>query len=544
MPYDMSMHPPLARLTRPHLDSIRAAHAPTTGVPASKEALTGRGRKVFGSVRLVASFVFVVLVVAGFLGVRSQALATAGHEQGGASSHAGHLVRQPAAVTNGLVAWYPLDGNAKDASGNGNDGKLANFTFDGTTDGWNGGKFGKALLFNGSSDYVKVPVSASLQSIAAAVTVSAWIYTSGPSSYPAPVLGTGGIQTSSNQGIMMGFDLSGGFSCTVQGDPNYGRVYFNPPLNQWANVGCSWSAASQTITGYVNGAVAASASYTGSMGPLSPLLIGSTNWSNAPFGHFNGSIDDARMYNRVLSASEMSQLYRGSQPSNCDQYCVGWWKLDETSRTTAKDSTSNGNSGTLTNFNFDGTTNGWTGGVFGNALMFNGTNTYVSIAGGGGLNNLTQGSISMWVKWSGTQTSDGYGIVGAVSVRQSAGNFTEDVIQLNGTNPATAKAVFHLDNANTVITGNTSVGDGVWRHVAVTFQPGSQKLYVDGRLDGSASDAAVTAHNYAAVPFTIGALYDGSAVSAYSKASVDDVRFYTRALTDYEVYDQYVAGRS
>jgi hypothetical protein len=48
---------------------------------------------------------------------------------------------------NGLVGEWHFDGDAKDSSGNGNDGKIYGATF---VDG----KFGKALSFNGVDNYV------------------------------------------------------------------------------------------------------------------------------------------------------------------------------------------------------------------------------------------------------------------------------------------------------------------------------------------------------------------------------------------------------
>jgi hypothetical protein len=56
----------------------------------------------------------------------------------------------------------------RDISGNGNDGKLQG------NPEWADGRFGKALDFNGSTDYVDVPHSDSL-SITGDITIVAWI---------------------------------------------------------------------------------------------------------------------------------------------------------------------------------------------------------------------------------------------------------------------------------------------------------------------------------------------------------------------------------
>ena len=53
--------------------------------------------------------------------------------------------------TNGLVAWYPFNGNANDSSGNGNNGTVHNATL--SADRFNNPN--SAYSFNGSSSYIK-----------------------------------------------------------------------------------------------------------------------------------------------------------------------------------------------------------------------------------------------------------------------------------------------------------------------------------------------------------------------------------------------------
>src|SRR5208283_3790029 len=72
-------------------------------------------------------------------------------------------------LTNGLVAYYPFNGNANDASGNGNDGQGTNVTL--ATDRF--GNVGNAYQFNGSNSVIEVASLASLN--LAEVTVSAWV---------------------------------------------------------------------------------------------------------------------------------------------------------------------------------------------------------------------------------------------------------------------------------------------------------------------------------------------------------------------------------
>ena len=70
--------------------------------------------------------------------------------------------------TNGLLAWYPFDGNALDASGNDNNGVINGPTT--TTDRFD--RPNHALLFSGNNQYVNVANNVWSDSL----TISAWFY--------------------------------------------------------------------------------------------------------------------------------------------------------------------------------------------------------------------------------------------------------------------------------------------------------------------------------------------------------------------------------
>src|ERR1700721_3520704 len=73
-------------------------------------------------------------------------------------------------LNTGLVAYYPFNGNANDASGNGNNGNVAGATL--TADRF--GNPNSAYSFNGKSNYIRVPNSDSLQ-LTNDFTLTAWI---------------------------------------------------------------------------------------------------------------------------------------------------------------------------------------------------------------------------------------------------------------------------------------------------------------------------------------------------------------------------------
>ena len=77
-------------------------------------------------------------------------------------------------LNNGLVAYYPFNGNANDASGNGNNAIFNNATL--TLDYY--GKPNSAYHFNGVDNYIEIPNSNSLNT-GNAISICAWVKPTG-----------------------------------------------------------------------------------------------------------------------------------------------------------------------------------------------------------------------------------------------------------------------------------------------------------------------------------------------------------------------------
>ncbi|MBK8001307.1 MAG: lamin tail domain-containing protein [Verrucomicrobia bacterium] len=167
------------------------------------------------------------------------------------------------------------------------------------------------------------------------------------------------------------------------------------------------------------------------------------------------------------------------------------------------------------------------------ALGFAGNlSQHVSVPGGGGLNAASQGTISLWVKWNGTQDADCCGGFGAVLSRQANGQFSDTILALNNANPASARLIWRQSGgpAPILITSSTPVGTN-WHHIAITFSPAGTTLYVDGVADGFAVGSPM--NNGAGTPLAIGAWAgDGG---GFSTSSIDDVAVWDRPLNAAQV---------
>jgi concanavalin A-like lectin/glucanase superfamily protein/lysyl oxidase/Calx-beta domain-containing protein len=204
----------------------------------------------------------------------------------------------PAPGANGLVAAYGFDEGSgpktDDASGQFNHGTLQGATWTPS------GKFGSALVFNGTSSLVSIPNAASLE-LGNAMTVSAWVY-------PTAAL-SGWHQIIKKE--VDDYFLS---AATPDGGPGGGaaaptccattRTASALPVNTWTHLALTYNGS--TLTLYRNGAVVATQSASGSMLKSGlPLRIG----GDTVYGEFmQGRIDEVRIYNRALSASEINTI--------------------------------------------------------------------------------------------------------------------------------------------------------------------------------------------------------------------------------------------
>jgi len=196
-----------------------------------------------------------------------------------------------------------------DLSGNGNNGTLYN----GPT--WTTGKIGSALSFDGSNDYV-VTNNFDLSNTNK-ITVSMWLKFSGST---AQIPLEHSTNFNSNNAFMVDHSEYGGAGSLQFGDHNssgYNIAYSTTGYNnnQWHHfvaVSDRGLDGLNQITLYVDGNqnTIHHATYrvdlNGNYGNY-PLYFGSRGGSSV---FFNGSIDDVRIYNRVLSTAEINRHYQ------------------------------------------------------------------------------------------------------------------------------------------------------------------------------------------------------------------------------------------
>jgi len=220
-------------------------------------------------------------------------------------------------LSSGLVAWYPFDGNAKDASGNKNNGKVFGGV-EATADRY--GNAGGAMQFNGVDGYVSVPDAPSLNP-KNQVTVAYWIRVDDFGAEWTPVVYKG--DTDEVAGCLAGrqytFWLNSGQWAHIAsgGDGDCSHYLAGKPFamsGKWNHVVQVIDRKSaHQMSLYVNGKlqVQVDDSYDTFNRSAEPLLIGIDfePFASAPF---HGALDDLRIFDRALGKNEVTELYRSS----------------------------------------------------------------------------------------------------------------------------------------------------------------------------------------------------------------------------------------
>jgi hypothetical protein len=184
-----------------------------------------------------------------------------------------------------------------DSSGNGLTGTLNGATWVTT------GKYGKALSFNGTSNWVAVADNTLLH-LTSAMTLEAWVYpTAASTGWSTAVLKERGTT-----GLAYALYATDGAAKPPAGYIDKSGTDYNAtgtsvlPLNTWSHLAATYSGSAVRL--YVNGTQVASRSVSGTIASsTAPLRIGGNNvWGE----YFKGLIDEVRVYNTALTASQIT----------------------------------------------------------------------------------------------------------------------------------------------------------------------------------------------------------------------------------------------
>jgi hypothetical protein len=203
---------------------------------------------------------------------------------------------------------------------------------------------------------------------------------------------------------------------------------------------------------------------------------------------------------------------------------ASWWRFDEGSGNIAYDSAGD-NDGTIT-----GAT--WTTGQINGALSFDGSNDYVTIGDKSDL-ELQAFTLSFWAKLNNPLGS----LQGGIAKGYIFGSATEFSYTLDFSGGNARAGITNTSDASFGITGQIVNSD--WHMWSMTVGGGTITLYKDGSDVNSTGYTGTIDYTKSHNNFMIGARDNGS----YSfNGKIDDVRFYNKALSAWEIWQLYQDG--
>ncbi|MFA4871486.1 MAG: LamG-like jellyroll fold domain-containing protein [Patescibacteria group bacterium] len=220
-------------------------------------------------------------------------------------------------VKKGLIGYWNFDdGDAKDSSGAGNDGIKKNGVVISPY-----AEKGMVAIFDGVDDYIEIP-NTNTSPLTDKITVSAWIYFN-DSSFTTQqwVVNQGRDYYGSGWGILL-YNGALRFSVNTNNADDGREITIASPVSsrRWYYV----TAVYDSINGaklYIDGVEKANASAKGKIVYKynEKITFGVMAFYSPTYFKFSGMLDDVRIYNRVLSDTEIKEL-AGSTQQNATCY--------------------------------------------------------------------------------------------------------------------------------------------------------------------------------------------------------------------------------
>jgi len=286
--------------------------------------------------------------------------------------------------------------------------------------------------------------------------------------------------------------------------------------------------------------------------------------TGTPSGFFDGTLDEARIWNVARTQAQIRATINTQNPS--DGTLVARWGLDETSGTTVNDSAGTPQNGTITGTSFSRVANApfdilTCAGNASSMIRLDGVNDYVALGNPAEL-GLTSFTIETWFKREGVGVGNTTGAGGIGGTGGPPGSLvpliTKGAPEADGSN-LDANYIFGINTtgnvlaadfeegpggpgplgANHPIVGVTAITDNNWHHAAATYSTATRdwRLYLDGALEVSAiQGAGVVPRSDSLQPAALGTMLTSTSTRLGAFAGVlDEVRIWNVARTQAQI---------
>jgi hypothetical protein len=201
---------------------------------------------------------------------------------------------------NGLVGWWPFNGNANDESGNGNNGTVngATLTFD------RNGVANQAYSFDGIDDYI---LANPIGNVSNSISFTFWIKSDNNSGEWNGILTN---QNNNSQGFLIQENTNNHYDFTVSNGSGYYDLWSIDTINNdWKFITCIINNNNMFL--FINGELDISQT----IGSFQLSSTGNLNFGSRYLSeYYKGVLDDIGIWNRALTACEIKNLYNGEVP--------------------------------------------------------------------------------------------------------------------------------------------------------------------------------------------------------------------------------------
>ena len=379
-----------------------------------------------------------------------------------------------------------------------------------------------ALNFDGVDDVAKVTDTAAIGAIKDNFTLSFWAYPQ--ASHEFDVEASSGATGVSGQRYAWGprwysqesGNAGAGVSVGTNGVSVYEHAgYYMPatlvhqtPVSGWTHITVVYENKQPRL--YVNGRLAR----VGLVSRKNSVYVMPSDIGGMPYGQFSGQLDDVRVYDTVLSESQVAAL------AQAPGKLVAHWKFDEAGGVSASDATGNGSDGTIQG------ASRVAGNTGAGALDFDGVDDYVQVTSDAAVASVRDNfTLAFWAYPRSAheidpESSSGVGGVWGQKYAWGPRGTNAGAGVSVGTNGV---SVYEHDDGYMPATLVHQTPVSGWTHIAVVYQNRQPKLYLNGtlvRVGQTSAKGSVSVR-----PSDIGGMVYG-----YFDGQLDDMRVYDGAL--------------
>lgn len=220
-----------------------------------------------------------------------------------------HGLSTNAVAANHLLGWWQLDETNGTSVADRSTNNLALTVVNAGTNDWQSGAFNSSVVLDGASRYLQAQTNAVYD--LTDFTFSAWVNTGTNTTLPQVLAQWQNTATNGWQ-----FDVTAEGRARVwfdtPGNPDQVLVSTNTPIYRiddevWHHVALSFASTNTYAKLYIDGQLEAEGAVAGTMGAsVENFTLGRPGTTNSTY--WAGQIDEVRLYNKVLSATEVAQL--------------------------------------------------------------------------------------------------------------------------------------------------------------------------------------------------------------------------------------------